>query len=276
MKTVYDVGMHEGEDTEFYLRQGYRVVGVEANPGLIPRLRAKFSKEIANGTVAIVAKAIAKQAGTIKFAINDTTSVWGTADEHFADRNASLHSAPSTYVDVPAVPFEDVLRTYGVPHYLKLDVEGAEMLCLKALEGFPTRPDFLSVESRVTSPGFGFADVLEEIRTLKGLGYTSFQYVGQAGIPGRRHASPGADAEDAHVFSAHSSGPFGPDLDGTWRPFWTTAAIGLGLRLQEDLTGPSGRLQGKLAIRPVRVVRKALTGRVSDWFDLHASLAAPR
>ena len=32
---IMDVGMHRGEDAEFYLKKGFRVVGVEANPELV-------------------------------------------------------------------------------------------------------------------------------------------------------------------------------------------------------------------------------------------------
>ena len=31
---IYDIGMHEGEDSEFYLLKGFRVVAVEADPDL--------------------------------------------------------------------------------------------------------------------------------------------------------------------------------------------------------------------------------------------------
>ena len=29
---IYDVGMHHGQDTDYYLKRGYRVIGFEANP----------------------------------------------------------------------------------------------------------------------------------------------------------------------------------------------------------------------------------------------------
>ena len=32
---IYDVGMHKGEDTEFYLRKGFRVIAIEADPDLV-------------------------------------------------------------------------------------------------------------------------------------------------------------------------------------------------------------------------------------------------
>jgi hypothetical protein len=31
---IYDLGMHRGGDTQFYLEKGFRVVAVEANPGV--------------------------------------------------------------------------------------------------------------------------------------------------------------------------------------------------------------------------------------------------
>ena len=34
MSIIFDIGMHCGEDTDFYLKKGFTVVGVEANPEL--------------------------------------------------------------------------------------------------------------------------------------------------------------------------------------------------------------------------------------------------
>ena len=41
-KLVYDVGMHRGDDTAYYLHKGYRVVGVQANPAMADHLRAEL------------------------------------------------------------------------------------------------------------------------------------------------------------------------------------------------------------------------------------------
>src|SRR6266571_4096666 len=77
-KLIYDVGMHCGEDTEYYLSRGCRVVGIEANPELVNQLREKFSAEISRGQLQIIAKAIAAKAGRVRFAINRDISVWGS------------------------------------------------------------------------------------------------------------------------------------------------------------------------------------------------------
>ena len=31
---IYDIGMNHGEDTAYYLSKGFRVIAIEANPGL--------------------------------------------------------------------------------------------------------------------------------------------------------------------------------------------------------------------------------------------------
>ena len=47
---IYDLGMHVGQDTEFYLKKGFRVVAVEANPILAELGASRFQSEIDVGT----------------------------------------------------------------------------------------------------------------------------------------------------------------------------------------------------------------------------------
>src|ERR1019366_6379367 len=50
---IYDVGMHKGEDSDFYLQKGFRVIGFEADPDLIEHCRNRFSREIEQGRLTI-------------------------------------------------------------------------------------------------------------------------------------------------------------------------------------------------------------------------------
>jgi hypothetical protein len=54
---IYDVGMHEGEDTKFFIERGFKVVGIEANPQLVARIRETLARPIAEGKLQIVGKA---------------------------------------------------------------------------------------------------------------------------------------------------------------------------------------------------------------------------
>ena len=41
---VYDVGMNDGSDTLHYLKKGYKVVAIEADPTLVDSVRMKLKK----------------------------------------------------------------------------------------------------------------------------------------------------------------------------------------------------------------------------------------
>ena len=49
MKIIFDIGMYDGRDTEYYLTLADKVVAVEANPALVSNAKNKFKKEIEEG-----------------------------------------------------------------------------------------------------------------------------------------------------------------------------------------------------------------------------------
>ena len=76
---IYDVGLHKGEDTDFYLRKGFSVVAFEADPDLIALCRTRFAQQLADGRLTIVEGAIApKTAGDTVTFFRSSLSVWGT------------------------------------------------------------------------------------------------------------------------------------------------------------------------------------------------------
>jgi hypothetical protein len=83
---IYDVGVHVGEDTEYYLKKGFQVVGVEANPMLCGELLRKFDRPIADSRLKLVNKAISGAAGLTKFYVNSDVTAWGTLDEKIGYR----------------------------------------------------------------------------------------------------------------------------------------------------------------------------------------------
>ncbi len=43
---IYDIGIHNGDDTAYYLSRGYRVVAVDANPLMMDAARQKFAEAV--------------------------------------------------------------------------------------------------------------------------------------------------------------------------------------------------------------------------------------
>lgn len=210
-KLIYDVGAHIGEDTEFYLKKGFRVVAIEANPVLAEKLKEKFRTNVADGSLIVVSYAIARTPGEVGFYVSER-SEWGTVQPEFAERNVHLGSR-SNLITVNAIRFRDVLAEHGTPYYLKIDVEGADVLCLESLLEVSDRPRYLSIESEKRS----WQALLHEFELFRKLGYTKFKIVDQEQAHRLKAPKPAAEGRYIdHRFEPGSSGLFGLELPGGW------------------------------------------------------------
>lgn len=209
---IYDVGLHKGEDSAFYLAKGYRVVAFEANPELVEQCRKRFASEIAAGRLTIVEGAITdSSASTVRF-YKHTESGWGTTSEEWTTRNEKAGEVEP--VDVPAVSFTDTLRRTGIPSFMKIDVEGADRLCLEALLDFEQRPQSVSIEA---NPYYASSEnLMSEFALLQQLGYDRFALVQQAGVPGSEVLTRTLAGDPLRYrFEEDGSGSFGSDV-GPW------------------------------------------------------------
>jgi FkbM family methyltransferase len=146
------MGMHKGEDTDYYLQKGFRVIGFEANPELANECRARFANAIDRKDLTVINGAIVEPnslaAGqkTVKFYKNVKKSVWGTVSSDWARRNEML-GTQSEVIEVEVVDFKECLSRFGIPYYMKIDIEGSDIVCLKSLLDFEFKPDYISIES---------------------------------------------------------------------------------------------------------------------------------
>ncbi len=201
-RLVYDVGMNNGDDTAYYLFRGYQVVAIEASPVLAEKARARFAKEIDSGQLTLLNVGVAEKAGAQDFWINDSNADWSS----FLIEQGCRMGTPCHAVKVKCVPFIKILRKYGVPHNLKIDIEGHDWLCLQALEKIPLekRPKYVSVE----------AQSLEWLVLMKKLGYTHFRIVSQSVV--------WKINRNGWQFQGGSSGPLDDEL-GEWCSLEDTA-----------------------------------------------------
>lgn len=278
---IYDVGMHLGEDTEFYLNKGFRVIAFEADPEHANFCREKFVGFISSGHLKIVEGAIVDlqliKAGTkkISFYSNGENSVWGTIYAEWSERNEKL-GASSKMIEVNVINFEETIKEHGVPYYMKIDIEGCDMVCLTALKSFQARPDYISIESDKT----GFPNIRSEIDLLNYLGYDSFQAVEQSKIPVLQ--TPPFPPKEGKYFAQNlepgSSGLFGAELnDDQWKSKFEILTLYRFIRLGYFLTGDNGimnnwNFRGALRLKSwaKRFVRRFTKAEVPGWYDTHA------
>src|ERR1700722_2841642 len=189
---IYDIGMHDAQDAAFYMHKGYRVIAVEANPVLCERAQQTFSKEIKDGRLKILNAAISDAEGELAFYVNLDDDHWSSLDPVWGTRNGTRFET----IKVHSIRFDSLIREYGVPYYLKIDIEGGDLTVLQQLKNSTEKPQHISVEEHA----------LEYFPLLWSLGYRGFKTVNQSAVPHLDY--------DGWKFKPGTSGPFGDEAPG--------------------------------------------------------------
>jgi FkbM family methyltransferase len=266
---IYDVGMHLGEDTEYYLKKGFAVVAIEAVEEYCRQVGERLKPAVQDGSLRIVNGAIAEEAGTITFYQNEKKSVWGTADANFAALR-SAHGAAVKRVEVQGRTFDGILLEYGMPYYLKVDIEGADRHCLAALRNFTVKPRYLSIEAEMAS----WDRLVEDIELLLSLGYDEFKPVQQLTVRKQRCPNPPLEGRYVdHRFPKGASGMFGEEAPGSWLSKDATLARFRKIFRMQRWFGSSGYFgASKLSRLLIRDLLRIRPG----WYDIHARRSADR
>jgi len=197
---VFDIGFHNGNDTDHYLARGFNVVAVEANPTLADAGARRFADAIATGKLRLLNVGIAQQLGRADFYVNQTHDEWSSFVPELGQRGGKF-----SVISVPTTTMSALLGEFGTPYYVKIDVDGHEWICLKDLTATPR---YVSVE----------AAHLEYLALLWSKGYRRFKVVNQN------------DHNTAHGFPPGSSGPVS-DTIADWDALETAAYDWLHTRL---------------------------------------------
>lgn len=163
---IYDVGLHNGDDTAYYLAKGFRVVAIEANPVLAERCFRRFRSEVDAGQVHILNVGVGPVRGEFDFWVHKTHDEWSSFI-----RNPDWNSDECERIRIDTVPLTEILEEHGTPYYLKVDIEGADVLAIRALDGLHL-PTYVSFE--------GSPEAVTNLCHLSCLGYDAFKIVDQS------------------------------------------------------------------------------------------------
>lgn len=262
---IFDIGMDACQDTELYLKKGFRVVGVDANPAACEAARRRFPKEVASGRLFVVNAAISEGSEPLAFHVCNEKPMLSTADDEMRRRQERDGETFRT-VTVAATNLADLTEAFGTPYFLKVDIEGFDLLCLRGLLRTTARPALLSTE-------LDFRALAAHLRCVRALGYRRFALVGQGSVPRQRLPRPALEGLDAdHTFAIHSSGLFGKELPEAWFPVAQLEIRCWWIQALFWLTGGLRRLE---ALPPLRRTLRALRERLpvsGQWYDLHCAL----
>ena len=140
----FDIGAHVGNRIRAWRQLGARVVAVEPQPALLPVLHTLYGRDSA---VELVAAAIAAEPGQVRLNLNPANPTIASASQAFL---AAAGTAPSFAgqhwrgaCEVPALTLDALIARFGMPRFIKIDIEGYEE---EALKGLSRAPFAVSVE----------------------------------------------------------------------------------------------------------------------------------
>lgn len=237
---IYDIGVNSGEDTRFYLDKGFKVIGVEASPVIVEQLKIDFAKELASGQFILEECGLWYERCQITFYRNLDNDHWSSFEEAYGCRNGTAFEE----ILIDCITTKELVEKYGMPRFMKVDVEGADKYIISDLAKFNKKPLFVSVEE------YG----KDAIETLHKAGYTKFYFAAQRDKKWAVPPNPPKEGTYCEkTFTGYDSGLFGLELPGEWMDYESA----------------------KTAFREkIRNDEYVYVGPENEWYDVHAMRAA--
>ena len=124
---VFDIGAHVGDRTCSFARLGARVVAVEPQPAVFRALRLLFASDPA---VVLRHSAVGAVAGMIELYLNSDNPTVSTASKDLiaAAQSAQMWQGQTwdATTQVPVTTLDHLIAEFGLPDFVKIDVEGFE------------------------------------------------------------------------------------------------------------------------------------------------------
>jgi FkbM family methyltransferase len=205
-RVIYDFGANNGDDVPYYLKKADVVVAIEANPALCRQIEERFPAAIQERRLFVENCVVSgsDHAAEVFFYLHKRHHVLGQLPEPDASVIGDYDK-----VLLPSQPVAQILKKYGAPYYIKIDIEGFDDVVLEQLFTSRIRPPYISAESQN----------VRVFALLVGMGgYSAFKLVDGKSVEKkyRDHAIQVNGGRERYSFPRHSAGPFGDDVAGEW------------------------------------------------------------
>jgi FkbM family methyltransferase len=161
----FDIGAHLGEKSKPFIEKKIRTIMVEPLPECVKNLKNLYSK---NSIVKIIPKGLGSKNTKKILSINKQMPTISTFAKHWKSGRFS-NSRWSGKTQIQITTLDNLIKKFGNPQYIKIDVEGYE---LNVLKGLSKKSGIISFE--ITSEFF--SDAIKCLNYLKKLSYNSFTF----------------------------------------------------------------------------------------------------
>ena len=203
-KIIYDLGASRGENLPYYLLKSELVIAVEANTENCKFINKKFQKQISEKKL------------IVENCIVSTTN--NDYENFYLHKNYLLGQFPEPKenridkfkkVKLKKKDISDLIKEYGNPYYIKIDLEEYDNVILKRIFELNINPSYISAEAINN-------EVIEIF--LNNDNYNSFKLVegNTVNLLYKKIYLNISGKKIKYSFPENSAGPYGNDIMGNW------------------------------------------------------------
>lgn len=161
----FDVGAHLGEKSKPFINKNIRTIMIEPLPSCVKKLQKLYSK---NHNVKIIPKGLGSRNSFKTLLINKQMPTISTFAKHWKSGRFS-NSKWEKKIRIEITTLDNLIKKFGNPQYIKIDVEGYE---LNVIKGLTKKSGIISFE--ITSEFFD--EAIKCLKHLKKLSYNNFTF----------------------------------------------------------------------------------------------------
>ena len=128
---VFDIGANVGDRSEQYLSLGAKVVAVEPQTSCIKILFDRFSD---SKSMTLIQKAVSESNGSAEMFISSISEISTLSPDFIAAYQNQPGVSWENKETVRLCTLSELVREFGIPKYIKIDVEGYERKVLETLD----------------------------------------------------------------------------------------------------------------------------------------------
>jgi FkbM family methyltransferase len=146
---VFDIGANVGAKTEIFLSLGAYVVAVEPNALCALRIRQRHQTALLDKRLRVEECAIAAERKKVTMKVFAEHGAMTSGSEAFVRTVEADGGRSTSAFESDAITANDLVTRFGLPVFMKIDVEGMDA---EVLRGLDSRPRFASFEFNTALP----------------------------------------------------------------------------------------------------------------------------
>ena len=160
IRTLFDIGANKGNYTLANINKYDKIVLVDAN--------YQLCKEMKLPDKCVIENCIVSSDKNVPFYINKDSDTISTASTFWINEGRfSKNNSWECHNNIPTMSIDDLVNKYGIPSYIKIDVEGYEKNVIKSMSKYYCELSFEWAEESLS-------DIFDTITYLKDIGYNNF------------------------------------------------------------------------------------------------------